>query len=71
MLPSPEPRRCTLRRVGQNFGLAGWRLVGGLTDLVFAGLLTVVSIGPRVENLVVRSLERRTVLLWGMSTGHA
>jgi NitT/TauT family transport system permease protein len=110
----------TLRRVGQNFGLSGWRLVlgillpaafpyilagiklgwafawrtiiaaemvfgvagsqGGLgwfiyqnrfemnTDLVFAGLLTVIVIGLLVENLFFRWLERRTVLRWGMST---
>jgi NitT/TauT family transport system permease protein len=112
----------TLRRVGQNFGLTGWRFVvaillpaafpyilsgikigwafawrtiiaaemvfgvagsqGGLgwfiyqnrfemnTDLVFAGLLTVIVIGLVVENVVFRWLERRTVLRWGMSTGH-
>jgi NitT/TauT family transport system permease protein len=112
----------TLRRVGQNFGLSGWRLVvgillpaafpyilsgikigwafawrtiiaaemvfgvagshGGLgwfiyqnrfemnTDLVFAGLLTVIVIGLVVENFVFRWLERRTVLRWGMSASH-
>jgi NitT/TauT family transport system permease protein len=112
----------TLRRVGQNFGLSGWRLVTGIllpaafpyilsgikigwafawrtiiaaemvfgvagrhgglgwfiyqnrfelnTDLVFAGLLTVILIGLLVENLFFRWLERRTVLRWGMSTGH-
>jgi NitT/TauT family transport system permease protein len=112
----------TLKRVGENFGLAGWRLVvgillpaafpyilsgikigwafawrtiiaaemvfgvagsqGGLgwfiyqnrfemhTDLVFAGLLTVILIGLLVENLFFRWLERRTVLRWGMSAGH-
>jgi sulfonate transport system permease protein len=111
----------TLRRVGQNFGLSGWRLVAGIllpaafpyilsglkigwafawrtiiaaemvfgvagsqgglgwfiyqnrfemnTDLVFAGLLTVILIGLLVENLVFRWIERRTVLRWGMSTG--
>jgi len=110
----------TLRRVGQNFGLSGWRFVlgillpssfpyilagvklgwafawrtiiaaemvfgvagsqGGLgwfiyqnrfemnTDLVFAGLLTVIVIGLVVENFFFRWLERRTVLRWGMST---
>jgi NitT/TauT family transport system permease protein len=112
----------TLRRVGQNFGLSGWRLVlgillpaafpyilsglkigwafawrtiiaaemvfgvagsqGGLgwfiyqnrfemnTDLVFAGLVTVIVIGLVVENFFFRWLERRTVLRWGMSTSH-
>jgi NitT/TauT family transport system permease protein len=110
----------TLRRVGQNLGLSGWRLVTGIllpaafpyilsgikigwafawrtiiaaemvfgvagsqgglgwfiyqnrfemnTDLVFAGLLTVILIGLLVENLFFRWLERRTVLRWGMST---
>ena len=112
----------TLRRVGQNFGLSGWRFVAGIllpaafpyilsgikigwafawrtiiaaemvfgvagsqgglgwfiyqnrfemnTDLVFAGLLTVIVIGLVVENFVFRWLERRTVLRWGMSAGH-
>jgi NitT/TauT family transport system permease protein len=112
----------TLKRVGENFGLAGWRLVAGIllpaafpyilsgikigwafawrtiiaaemvfgvagsqgglgwfiyqnrfemnTDLVFAGLLTVILIGLLVENLLFRWLERRTVLRWGMSAGH-
>jgi NitT/TauT family transport system permease protein len=112
----------TLRRVGQNFGLSGWRLVAGIllpaafpyilagiklgwafawrtiiaaemvfgvagsqgglgwfiyqnrfemnTDLVFAGLLTVIVIGLVVENFFFRWLERRTVLRWGMSTSH-
>ena len=112
----------TLRRVGQNFGLTGWRLVlgillpaafpyilsgikigwafawrtiiaaemvfgvagsqGGLgwfiyqnrfemnTDLVFAGLLTVILIGLLVENLFFKWLERKTVLRWGMSAAH-
>ena len=112
----------TLKRVGENFGLAGWRLVAGIllpaafpyilsgikigwafawrtiiaaemvfgvagsqgglgwfiyqnrfemnTDLVFAGLLTVILIGLLVEHLFFRWLERRTVLRWGMSAGH-
>jgi NitT/TauT family transport system permease protein len=112
----------TLRRVGENFGLGGWRLVAGIllpaafpyilsgvkigwafawrtiiaaemvfgvagsqgglgwfiyqnrfemnTDLVFAGLLTVILIGLLVEHFVFRWLERRTVLRWGMSAGH-
>jgi len=62
------------------FGVAGSQ--GGLgwfiyqnrfemnTDLVFAGLLTVIIIGLVVENVVFRWLERRTVLRWGMSAGH-
>jgi NitT/TauT family transport system permease protein len=113
----------TLRRVGQNLGLSGWRLVAGIllpaafpyilsgvkigwafawrtiiaaemvfgvagsqgglgwfiyqnrfemnTDLVFAGLLTVILIGLLVENLFFRWVERRTVRRWGMSAaGH-
>ena len=112
----------TLRRVGQNFGLTGWRFVAGIllpaafpyilsglkigwafawrtiiaaemvfgvagsqgglgwfiyqnrfemnTDLVFAGLFTVIVIGLAVENFVFRWLERRTVLRWGMSASH-
>jgi NitT/TauT family transport system permease protein len=112
----------TLRRVGQNFGLGGWRFVAGIllpaafpyilsgikigwafawrtiiaaemvfgvagsqgglgwfiywnrfemnTDLVFAGLVTVIVIGLLVENLLFRWVERRTVLRWGMSVGH-
>lgn len=112
----------TLRRVGQNFGLTGWRFVAGIllpaafpyilsgikigwafawrtiiaaemvfgvagsqgglgwfiymnrfemnTDLVFAGLLTVILIGLIVENLFFKWLERKTVLRWGMSASH-
>ena len=112
----------TLRRVGQNFGLTGWRFVTGIllpaafpyilsgikigwafawrtiiaaemvfgvagsqgglgwfiyqnrfemnTDLVFAGLLTVILIGLLVENLLFRWIERKTVLRWGMSATH-
>ena len=109
----------TLRKVGQSFGLRGWRYVADIllpaafphilagvkigwafawrtviaaemvfgvagshaglgwfiyqnrfemnTDLVFAGLVTVVVIGLLVENLVFRFIERRTVVRWGMS----
>ncbi|WP_316162507.1 ABC transporter permease [Bradyrhizobium sp. SZCCHNRI20481] len=32
---------------------------------VFAGLLTVIVIGLVVENLIFRTIERRTVLTWG------
>jgi NitT/TauT family transport system permease protein len=112
----------TLKSVGQNFGLSGWRLVAGIllpaafpyilsgikigwafawrtiiaaelvfgvaarqgglgwfiylhrfelnTDLVFAGLLTVILIGLVVENLIFKWVERKTVLRWGMSTSH-
>jgi NitT/TauT family transport system permease protein len=62
------------------FGVAGSQ--GGLgwfiyqnrfemnTDLVFAGLLTVIIIGLVVENLLFKWLERRTVLRWGMTAAH-
>lgn len=33
---------------------------------VFAGLLTVILIGLFIENLVFRSVEKRTVLRWGL-----
>jgi NitT/TauT family transport system permease protein len=36
-------------------------------DLVFAGLLTVIIIGILVENLLFKTIERRTVQKWGMS----
>jgi NitT/TauT family transport system permease protein len=35
---------------------------------VFAGLLTVILIGLVVENLFFRTLERRTVMRWGMQS---
>ena len=111
----------TLRQVGQNFGLRGWRFVAGIllpaafpyilsgikigwafawrtiiaaelvfgvagsrgglgwfiyqnryfmnTDLVFAGLLTVILIGLVVENLLFQWVEKKTVLRWGMAAG--
>jgi len=34
---------------------------------VFAGLLTVILFGLLVENLVFKTLEKRTVSRWGMS----
>jgi NitT/TauT family transport system permease protein len=60
------------------FGVAGSQ--GGLgwfiyenrfemnTDLVFAGLVTVVVIGLAVENVLFGWLERKTVVRWGMSS---
>jgi NitT/TauT family transport system permease protein len=36
------------------------------TYLVFAGLLTVILIGMAVEELVFKSIEKRTVVKWGM-----
>ena len=38
------------------------------TELVFAGLVTVVIIGLLVENFFFRWIERHTVVRWGMST---
>jgi NitT/TauT family transport system permease protein len=35
---------------------------------VFAGLLTVILIGLVVENLIFRTVERRTVLRWGLQS---
>jgi NitT/TauT family transport system permease protein len=35
---------------------------------VFAGLLTVIMIGLVVENLIFRTIERRTVLRWGLQS---
>jgi NitT/TauT family transport system permease protein len=35
---------------------------------VFAGLLTVILFGFFVENVVFRTIERRTVVRWGMQT---
>ena len=35
---------------------------------VFAGLLTVIMIGLFVENLIFRTIERRTVLRWGLQS---
>ncbi|MVW78480.1 ABC transporter permease [Bordetella sp. 02P26C-1] len=36
------------------------------TSAVFAGLLTIIIIGLVVENLIFRTIERRTVQRWGM-----
>jgi NitT/TauT family transport system permease protein len=35
-------------------------------DLVFAGLLAVIIIGILVENVVFKTIEKRTVIRWGM-----
>jgi NitT/TauT family transport system permease protein len=35
-------------------------------DQVFAGLLTVIIIGILVENVLFKTIEKRTVLKWGM-----
>ena len=38
----------------------------GFVPSVFAGLLTVIMIGLLVENLIFRTIERRTVRKWGL-----
>ena len=38
------------------------------TELVFAGLVTVVLIDLVVMNLLFRWIEQHTVVRWGMST---
>ena len=52
-----------------NGGL-GWFIYENKNTLeipsVFAGLLTVILIGLVVENLIFKTLERKTVLKWGM-----
>ncbi|MDR0665830.1 MAG: ABC transporter permease subunit [Campylobacteraceae bacterium] len=35
-------------------------------DLVFAGLLSVIIIGILIENIVFKSIEKKTVIKWGM-----
>ncbi|MDR2081842.1 MAG: ABC transporter permease subunit [Campylobacteraceae bacterium] len=35
-------------------------------DVVFAGLLTVIIIGILIENIVFKTIERKTVVKWGM-----
>jgi NitT/TauT family transport system permease protein len=56
--------------VSSGQGGLGWFIFENrnLLDIpaVFAGLLTVIVIGLIVENLIFRTLERRTVLKWGM-----
>jgi NitT/TauT family transport system permease protein len=56
--------------VSSGQGGLGWYIFENrnLLDIpaVFAGLLTVIVIGLVVENLIFRTLERRTILKWGM-----
>nr|WP_196240267.1 ABC transporter permease [Alsobacter soli] len=56
--------------VSSGQGGLGWYIFENrnLLDIpaVFAGLLTVIVIGLVVENLIFRTLERRTVQKWGM-----
>jgi NitT/TauT family transport system permease protein len=56
--------------VSSGKGGLGWFIFENrnLLDIpaVFAGLLTVIVIGLVVENLIFRTIERRTVQKWGM-----
>jgi len=55
--------------VSSGHGGIGWFIFENRnmldTPAVFAGLLTVIIIGLLVENLIFRTLERRTVRRWG------
>ena len=56
--------------VSSGQGGLGWFIFENRNVLdipaVFAGLLTVIAIGLLVENLVFRTIERRTVRRWGV-----
>ncbi len=56
--------------VSSGKGGLGWFIFENRNVLdipaVFAGLLTVILIGLAVENLVFRTIERRTVRRWGL-----
>ena len=56
--------------VSSGSGGLGWFIFENKNELeipsVFAGLFSVILIGLAVENLVFRTLERRTVRRWGM-----
>jgi NitT/TauT family transport system permease protein len=58
--------------VSSESGGLGWYVFSYNNQLlkanVFAGLLTVIVFGLLVENLVFKTLERRTVGRWGMQT---
>jgi NitT/TauT family transport system permease protein len=58
--------------VSSGSGGLGWYIFERKNQLlipnVFAGLLTVIVFGLLVENLVFRTIERRTVGRWGMQT---
>ncbi|MDU6830143.1 MAG: ABC transporter permease [Bradyrhizobium sp.] len=55
--------------VSSGQGGLGWFIFANRNLLeipaVFAGLLTVILIGLVVENLIFRTIERKTVLTWG------
>jgi len=56
--------------VSSSSGGIGWFIYENRnelqTDYVFAGLMTVILIGLFVEGVIFRTIERRTVLQWGM-----
>lgn len=56
--------------VSSGQGGLGWFIFENRNVLdipaVFAGLLTVIVIGLVVENLIFRTIERKTVLKWGL-----
>jgi NitT/TauT family transport system permease protein len=58
--------------VSSGQGGLGWFIFENRNQLdipaVFAGLLTVILIGLVVENLIFRTIERRTVLRWGLQS---
>ncbi len=58
--------------VASGKGGLGWYVFENrvLLDIpaVFSGLLTVILIGLVVENLIFRSIERRTVRRWGLQS---
>jgi len=58
--------------VSSGSGGLGWYIFENKNQLripeVFAGLLTVIIFGLFVENVIFRTLERRTVKRWGMQT---
>ncbi len=58
--------------VASGQGGLGWFIFENrnLLDIpaVFAGLLTVITIGLIVENLLFRTIEQKTVRKWGMQS---
>lgn len=58
--------------VSSGSGGLGWYIFENKNQLripeVFAGLLTVILFGLFVENVIFRTIERRTVRRWGMQT---
>jgi len=56
--------------VSARSGGIGWYIFEARNDLdtptVFSGLLTVILIGLVVESVIFRTIEARTINLWGM-----